>query len=662
MYRYEPLNPGEIRMLQLHLGQDEGPIHIDISHHPLTDLEKCEALSYEWGRGGRTQDIFCEGAIIKGTPNLLAALKALRTRAIEAEDSATKFLWIDALCIDQEDQNDKITQLPLMEDIYSKSDRVLIWLGEAPRLAKEAFEIISLLTKAARGFEDDKLEIEGTLRLDNGLQIKHLSQDPAWPDVLDIVASRTYFTRLWTVQEVALVNQAKIQVLFGRFSCPWVVFYHTAGITKYFKLIQETDAATQLCTLHRVENLRFLQLASGGRQLSLFHCVMRTECQAQKERRQLHVSVAHDRVFALLGMLPKNTRRSLSLLDYNMPEQEVFQVATLVMVLESQKLSHFMWRDVVLDESEAISWVWFSSFEPQYRLPSPLQGKEFPLFCFIVFEDSNFGIDQQDILDGVPIQLRSRPSRASNSIEEMLGILWATLNYYLPLHIGETSSTQSFITLFSRWVLEDFGITSEIPEIEEASKIIEERYRIIITKLQETSVVRHWLLEEIGEESKTTSESLETNTASKSTEKQHELLTSNLQEGSVHNRMNFTQEELNFFMEQAGRGDGIVANGILLEFHIYTEGRISREFSFGRNLFFSERGYIGVGPMGDNHDGQLPAVRVGDRIMLLPNLQMPVVLRPGEEGSYTFVGPAFLPGLAEDSWSRTGGFSGFRLE
>lgn len=635
-------------MLQLHPGQDDDPIQIDITHHPLKNLKKCEALSYEWGEDERDQDIFCEGAVIKGTPNLLAVLKRLRHRAMEARDSETKFLWIDAICIDQDDQDDKKEQLPLMRDIYKNSKRCLIWIGEEPELSREAFEIISLLDQTARGLE--ALEnwgfiVEDTLMLGNGIQLQQLPSHPAWLGVLDILTSRSYFARLWTVQEVALSNPNESQVLCGRMSCSWLAFYHAVRVVICCNVLHQTIDVDNLDFTYIVENLRALQRALSRKDLSLMNCVGSTEDQRCR--------LSHDRVFALLGMLSEKTQRSLQLLDYDKPEQEIFQVATIVMVLEAQDLWYFTWRDVVLDVSEVASWVGFSEFEPQHRFPRPLREIDFRLKNPITFEVGNDIVTRENITKGVPIsfsvsstpksskndhpilvtegfffdevttsllnfrpgnfrehilaaysEFRNHPSTSFHNTGELLEVLLILLSLCGDaLEMEDRGDLQNFISCFSRWILEDFKVTSEIIE-------------------------KNIALGEAGE--------------------QHQMITTNLQEGSPHNWMNFKQEDLQFFLEKAIIGNDEEVKGLLEFFQLYIEeGEVVKHF--GRNIFFSERGHIGIGPMGDNRVGKPPAVRVGDKIMILADCWMPVILRLREDGFYTFVGQAHLPGLLEDS-------------
>jgi hypothetical protein len=73
------------------------------------------------------------------------------------------------------------------------------------------------------------------------------------------------------------------------------------------------------------------------------------------------------------------------------------------MVLESQLLNHFIWRDVVLDQPEARSWVGFSEFEPQYRFSSQLEKIHFLIEYPITFEIGDEIVTRENIFKGVPL-------------------------------------------------------------------------------------------------------------------------------------------------------------------------------------------------------------------------------------------------------------------
>ena len=86
----------------------------------LTWRARYEALSYTWGDPKITKPVICSGKKIEITANLHSALYHLRY------PDRQRILWVDALCINQEDDNDKETQVQRMGRIYSKAQRVLI--------------------------------------------------------------------------------------------------------------------------------------------------------------------------------------------------------------------------------------------------------------------------------------------------------------------------------------------------------------------------------------------------------------------------------------------------------------------------------------------------------------------------------------------------------
>lgn len=82
------------------------------------------ALSYVWGEPElKPSMVQCGAHLIPLQENGLSALKHLRKKLDRFS------IWIDALCINQDDEQEKENQIPLMGDIYSKCDNVYIWLG-----------------------------------------------------------------------------------------------------------------------------------------------------------------------------------------------------------------------------------------------------------------------------------------------------------------------------------------------------------------------------------------------------------------------------------------------------------------------------------------------------------------------------------------------------
>ena len=142
-YCYSPLSPGanNIRLLRLMPPTNEcTKLQCKLFEYSLQDLGKrthlYEALSYTWDGEKKPCSITIEEENLKVTTNLYAALLRLRHSSLE------RIIWIDAICINQENPEEQGQQVQLMAMIYSKAHRVLVWLGETADDIEGALEDI----------------------------------------------------------------------------------------------------------------------------------------------------------------------------------------------------------------------------------------------------------------------------------------------------------------------------------------------------------------------------------------------------------------------------------------------------------------------------------------------------------------------------------------
>ena len=82
------------------------------------------ALSYTWGDQSNPTPILVNGQTFQIGTNLEQALLRLRKKTFSRD------LWIDAVCINQQDIEERGSQVSLMRDVYEQASDVLIWLGE----------------------------------------------------------------------------------------------------------------------------------------------------------------------------------------------------------------------------------------------------------------------------------------------------------------------------------------------------------------------------------------------------------------------------------------------------------------------------------------------------------------------------------------------------
>ena len=95
-------------------------IKCEIFHASLQNPPRYVAISYAWGDIGDTRKILLKGTSIPIPVSLHGALEALRRRA------EIVLVWIDALCIDQQNKDEQSEQVQLMTSIYSKAKSVAI--------------------------------------------------------------------------------------------------------------------------------------------------------------------------------------------------------------------------------------------------------------------------------------------------------------------------------------------------------------------------------------------------------------------------------------------------------------------------------------------------------------------------------------------------------
>jgi hypothetical protein len=142
-YSFLPPDGDNIRLLRLLPNKDEAaPLHCELRNYSLQKLgpqtHLYEALSYVWGNPRETLPIYVDTNQFLVTVNLHAALSSLRDHSFE------RIIWVDAVCINQRNLEERIQQVQIMAKIYSKAHRVIVWLGKEAVDTKGALENIGL--------------------------------------------------------------------------------------------------------------------------------------------------------------------------------------------------------------------------------------------------------------------------------------------------------------------------------------------------------------------------------------------------------------------------------------------------------------------------------------------------------------------------------------
>jgi hypothetical protein len=198
-YAYSPLpDANGTRFLRLLPGSHEAEIDCDlfpVDFHQLfpvySKYGEYEALSYVWGDKSVRKNIIVNGRSLGITTNLHAALLRLRYR------STSRLLWIDAICINQTDIEERAAQVERMATIYALAECVLVWLGPEQNRSNHAF---NLIRKAAqtRGTGGEVLESSAIGNFSD-LQMVGTSKPGIFSDAgaLHRLLSRAWFSRIW---------------------------------------------------------------------------------------------------------------------------------------------------------------------------------------------------------------------------------------------------------------------------------------------------------------------------------------------------------------------------------------------------------------------------------------------------------------------------------
>lgn len=119
------LNSSQIRLVRIDPADDAADlVNCGLETFALESItDKFDAISYTWGGEQRDAYISCDGCPLAVTKSCRDALWAYRS-------VGRHVVWIDQLCVNQEDLEERSTQVLLMGQIYSRAEQVYIWLGE----------------------------------------------------------------------------------------------------------------------------------------------------------------------------------------------------------------------------------------------------------------------------------------------------------------------------------------------------------------------------------------------------------------------------------------------------------------------------------------------------------------------------------------------------
>lgn len=247
---YHPLDPGnhEIRLLTSLKVDTKDRVECKLMTVPLRSCPPFAALSYVWGEDADRVTIRVNGQTFQATKSLASALQYIPRHwkvKFPGRDETELWVWADAVCINQNDPNERAHQVQLMKEIFSGAEVVMCWLPSSStrffdevsdddrreyylRTALETFELISeelRIVEEEAGktiLEMDHSDERLISWLERWTELRDGSTAGEWPYWLnrkwyavDYLFQLQYWRRVWILQEVAL---ARDPLLFCRSS------------------------------------------------------------------------------------------------------------------------------------------------------------------------------------------------------------------------------------------------------------------------------------------------------------------------------------------------------------------------------------------------------------------------------------------------------------
>ncbi|RTE84286.1 hypothetical protein BHE90_001160 [Fusarium euwallaceae] len=337
LYRHIPLTSNsQTRVLVLQPAQDKSEALV--GSLKVCDLHKSsgfiipsspfEALSYVWGPPSSTHTLTLGTASLPITANCDAALRELRWPSKE------RHLWIDSICIDQTEGGvqERNIQVAMMGDIYEAASDVLVWLGPSDEKTTALLRHFKRLYLIRDEFWEDVRHNLCSKFINKCEEKWKTSQTVAVQEIIEDLLSRTWFERMWTLQELLLAKHATI--MCGNHSMSW------ESLCQALELIEASFPLSSKGTRNFVncfyacsdfkemlENIKNDEIDDGAKALSrmVHHSRIR------------HATNPKDKIFALYGLSQK-LQKPMPQPNYTQSITEIYTKATVAIMQQDDSL------------------------------------------------------------------------------------------------------------------------------------------------------------------------------------------------------------------------------------------------------------------------------------------------------------------------------------
>ncbi|KAK3322837.1 heterokaryon incompatibility protein-domain-containing protein [Apodospora peruviana] len=331
--KYSVLEPQHIRVLKLEPStQHDSIITCSLAAVSFSDsgaTHQYEALSYVWGDSTERNEILLDGQPMSITRNLWTALKYIR------QPDASRTLWIDAVCINQNDVHERNDQVRQMGRIYHQALRVLVWLG--PPDAKmestlSALRVPGCLEGLENQFENFPKEI--------ALGLKRILSQPWWH-------------RIWVIQEHVLAGAEPLVGSGGT----WLEWNQLVkAVLEYARSLIDASGTTfrdgsSTWASDPFSVIRHILLRQQWNDPNYFPETRGTIAEVVERTRGRQATDKRDQVFAVANLLGEREREQFPAPDYARSTNEIYQEATVAFIRSSKNLA-FLIHAIEKDDEE----------------------------------------------------------------------------------------------------------------------------------------------------------------------------------------------------------------------------------------------------------------------------------------------------------------------
>lgn len=196
IYSYKPVQHNQLRLLKFVHDESSTLINVVLELFSVEEpLPQFHSVSYAWALDAsgltRNSSIQIEGQDFPVLDSLYEFLEALRSKGVMYDGV---WWWIDSICIDQHNLQERGHQVKLLQRIYRQAYHSIVWLGRESSDSNLAIDFIKVLDKISRRKYTVE-ELRSTLEIEK--------YHPEWKALENFLARR-WWSRIWTVQEFVL--------------------------------------------------------------------------------------------------------------------------------------------------------------------------------------------------------------------------------------------------------------------------------------------------------------------------------------------------------------------------------------------------------------------------------------------------------------------------